>query len=94
MPQTLQRVQCLLMVHAQLLFVDGVRLLLVVQGAPKITHAALSPRHQMIAHRHFQRFVAKIFNVQGQSVLQEPQRQLIFSNRVQNQTDIALQGTS
>lgn len=81
-PRTVQR--------THLLLVDGVRFLLVVQRRPEVAHAALCPRHQVVADGHLQGLFTVVLDVQGEGVLEEAQRQFVLSDGVQNQADVAL----
>ena len=69
-PQTLPRFPGLVMFLSKLSLVDGERLLLVGQRRPEVSHAALSPGHQVVANCNLQASAIMIMNrVQLKSVL-------------------------
>ena len=69
-PQTLPRFPGLVMFLSKLSLVDGERLLLVGQRRPEVSHAALSPGHQVVANCNLQASAIMIMNrVQLKSLL-------------------------
>jgi hypothetical protein len=45
----------------------------------------------MITHGNLQRLWSVVFDVEGESVFEEAERKFVFTDSVENQTDVALE---
>lgn len=79
------------MKDSHLLFVDRISFLLAVQRRPEISHTALCACDEMITHGNLQRLWSVVFDVEGESVFEEAERKFVFTDSVENQTDVALE---
>uniref|UniRef100_A0A6B0VBG7 Uncharacterized protein n=1 Tax=Ixodes ricinus TaxID=34613 RepID=A0A6B0VBG7_IXORI len=89
--QALRALPRLVVLLAELCLVDGVGLLLVVQGTAEVSQARLRPGHQVVAHRHLQAAAAIELYVELKGILEEPKGQVILPNGVKYETNVAIQ---
>ena len=90
MLQALPGLLGLVVLVTQLGLVDGEGLLLVGEGRPEVSHAALCPGHQVVAHRHLQGLHPVVLDVQLQGLLQEPQADVVLAHGVEDQADVGV----
>lgn len=70
--------------QTHLRLVDCVSFFFIIQSRTEVSHAALSSCNQVVTHSDFEGCLAIVLDVQSQSVFQETQWKLVFSNSMQN----------
>ena len=57
---------------------------------PEIAHATPSLSHQVIRDCHFETLGAVVLDIEGESFLEEPQADIVLSDRMQNEANVGV----
>lgn len=77
-------------VSSHLLLINCISFLFTVQRWTEVSHTALCACDEMIADGNLQWLWTVVLDVQGESVFEETQRELVFTDCMKYQTDVAL----